>query len=105
MKSARQGFTAGMLNPEAGDHAVPGDAMEIEAAVAAARRCREEFPYFDERYQERGRSFAKSDVAWLVTLTELPEAQLISQVEWLGKGACQSRHAEDNTGAPACSAS
>lgn len=85
MQSARQGFTAGMLNPEAGDHAVPGDAREVAAAVAAARRCREEFPYFDERYQERGRSFAKSDAAWLVTLAELPEAQLLSQVEWLGR--------------------
>ena len=78
-------FTAGMLNPEAGDHAVPNDAREIEAAVAAARKCREEFPYFDERYQERGRSFAKSDAAWLTTLSELPETQLLNQVEWLGR--------------------
>jgi heme oxygenase len=78
-------FTAGMLNPEAGDHAVPNDAREIEAAVAAARKCREEFPYFDERYQERGRSFAKSDTAWLVTLSDLPETQLLNQVEWLGR--------------------
>lgn len=82
---ARRGFTAGMLNPEAGDHAVPGDVKEIEAAVTAARRCREEFPYFNERFQERGRSFAKSDAAWLVTLTELPQTQLMSQVEWLGR--------------------
>jgi len=78
-------FTAGMLNPEAGDHAVPGDTREIEAAVIAAENCRKEFPYFDERYQERGRSFAKSDAAWLVTLAELPAAQLLSQVEWLGR--------------------
>ena len=78
-------FTAGMLNPEAGDHAVPDDIREIEAAVAAARKCREEFPYFDERYQERGRSFAKSDAAWLATLAELPVTQLLSQVEWLGR--------------------
>ena len=78
-------YTAGMLNPEAGDHPVPNDVREIEAAVTAARKCREEFPYFDERYQERGRSFAKSDAAWLTTLSELPGTQLLNQVEWLGR--------------------
>jgi heme oxygenase len=85
IQNAKMVFTAGMLNPEAGDHTVPGDAREIAAAVAAAKKCREEFPYFDERYQERGWSFAKSDVAWLATLAELPETQLLSQVEWLGR--------------------
>lgn len=83
--NAKMVLTATMLNPEAGDHPVPGDVEEIKAAVAAAKKCREEFPYFDERYQERGRSFAKSDAAWLATLIELPEAQLLSQVEWLGR--------------------
>lgn len=77
--------TAGMLNPEAGDHAVPGDFREIEAAVVAAGRCRGEFPYFDERFQERGRSFARSDAAWLATLGRLPESEALSQVEWLGR--------------------
>jgi heme oxygenase len=85
IQGAKMVFTAGMLNPEAGDHAVPGDVREIEAAVATARKCREEFPYFDERYQERGRSFAKSDAAWMTTLAELPQEQLLSQVEWLGR--------------------
>lgn len=85
LENATMIFTAGMLNPEAGDHPVPGDAKEIEAAVVAARKCREEFPYFDERYQERGRSFAKSDTAWLATLADLPGTQLLSQVEWLGR--------------------
>jgi heme oxygenase len=79
------GFTASMLNPEAGNHPVPGSEAEIKAAIAAARRCRQEFPYFDERYGERGKDFAKSDVAWLVTLTLLPQTQLVSQVEWLGR--------------------
>ena len=79
------GFTAGMLNPEAGSHSVPKTAEEIKAAVTAARRCREEFPYFDERYGERGGDFAKSDAAWLVSFSSLPQAELISQVEWLGR--------------------
>ena len=85
IQNAKMLFTASMLNPEAGDHAVPGDVREIEAAVSAATKCRDEFPYFDERYQERGRSFAKSDAAWLATLARLPEVQLLSQVEWLGR--------------------
>lgn len=83
--SSKMVFTAGMLNPEAGDHSVPDDGKELEAAVVAAKRCRDEFPYFDERYQERGRSFAKSDAAWLASLTLLPETQLVSQAEWLGR--------------------
>lgn len=83
--SVKKIFTAATLNPEAGDHAVPADHREIAAAVKAAMKCRQEFPYFDERYQERGKSFAKSDAAWLVTLTDLPETQLLSQVEWLGR--------------------
>jgi heme oxygenase len=85
LQNAKMVFTASMLNPEAGDHAVPGDVKEIEAALAAASKCRTEFPYFDERYQDRGRSFAKSDAAWLASLVALPEAQLLSQVEWLGR--------------------
>lgn len=85
IKSAEKILTAAMLNPEAGDHAVPSDVREIAAAVSAAKRCREEFHYFDERYQERGKSFAQSDTAWLVTLSELPQTQLFIQVEWLGR--------------------
>lgn len=85
IKSAEKIFTAVMLNPEAGDHVVPSDVREIEAAVSAAKRCREEFHYFDERYQERGKSFAKSDTAWLATLADLPQTQLLIQVEWLGR--------------------
>jgi hypothetical protein len=48
-----------------------GNVREIKAAVNAAKKCHEEFPYFEERYQERGRSFAKSDAAWLATLALL----------------------------------
>ena len=85
IKKAGIGFTATMLNPEAGQHSVPENATEIKAAVIAANRCNNEFPYFEERYQERGRSFAKSDAAWLATLIQLPQSKLMSQVEWLGR--------------------
>lgn len=55
-------FTASMLNPEAGNHAVPDNVGELQAAVIAAEKCRGEFPYFNERYQERGGNFAKSEL-------------------------------------------
>ncbi len=85
IENANMVYTAGMLNPEAGDHSVPENKKEIEAAVAAAKKCRDEFPYFDERYQDRGKNFAKSDAAWLASLIHLPEVELYCQVEWLGR--------------------
>ena len=85
IENASMVYTAGMLNPEAGNHSVPENKKEIEAAVAAAERCRAEFPYFDERYQDRGKNFAKSDAAWLASLIHLPEVELYYQVEWLGR--------------------
>lgn len=78
-------FTASMLNPEAGRHAVPDNAPEVFAAITAAQKCREEFPYFNERFGERGKDFARSDAAWLASLTTLPQEQVIAQVEWLGR--------------------
>lgn len=85
MQEQGWGFTASTLNPDAGQHPVPDNPSALEAAVRAAYRCREEFPYFDLRYQERGKSFAKSDAAWLVTLTDLAWPQLQQQVDWLGR--------------------
>jgi len=83
-------FTATSLNPEAGNHAVPTDEREIAAALTAGRLCREEFPYFDIRYGDRGKRFTDSDAAWLATLTSLTTPLLISQVAWLG-GVLASR--------------
>lgn len=85
IKESGWGFTASMLNPEAGNHPVPDSAEELEAAIKAAVRCRQLFTYFDERYGDRGAGFAKSDAAWLVVLSELPYAEMVSQVEWLGR--------------------
>jgi hypothetical protein len=83
-------FTATSLNPEAGNHAIPADEREIEAAITAGRLCREEFPYFDARYGDRGKRFTDSDAAWLATLTSLTTPLMISQVAWLG-GVLASR--------------
>lgn len=79
------GFTAGMLNFEAGNHLVPDNGPELRAASEAARRCCGEFPYFDARYGERGDRFARSDAAWLAALTAWPPGQLMGQVEWTGR--------------------
>ncbi len=79
------GFTALRLNPDAGYHPVPENAEEIQAAVHAALKCREEFPYFDKRFPERSAKFTRSDTAWLVTLASLPRPLCLQQVRWLGR--------------------
>lgn len=73
------------INPEAGRHPVPSDAREAEAALEAADDCWARFPYFEQRYGDRGRRFARSDAAWLATLCRLDPAQIVSQVRWLGR--------------------
>lgn len=83
-------FFATSLNPEAGNHAVPADGREIAAAVAAARACRDAYPYFEARYGERGKLFAQSDAAWLAALVELPPPAVVAQAAWLG-GVLSSR--------------
>ncbi len=72
------------LNPEAGSHPIPADPREIEAALRAGEVTWKRFPYYEERYGERGRSFTRSDSAWLVTLCEQEEAVAHEQVAWLG---------------------
>ena len=76
-------LTATALNPEAGRHPIPDDIREVRAAMAAGSRCREEFPYFDARYGERGRRYTSSDAAWLATLSQLETGGIIQQVTWL----------------------
>ena len=74
---------AALLNPEAGRHPLPEDEREVQASIAAGWRTWEEFPYYEERYGERGRRFTKSDGAWLATLVEREQGDLDRQVEWL----------------------
>jgi hypothetical protein len=77
------GIAAG-LNPDAGWHSVTADAIELAAAQRANERSLAAFPYFEERYGERGRRFGLSDGAWLVTVTSLPAAEALTQIRWLG---------------------
>jgi len=78
-------FLVTSINPEAGRHAVPDDEREVKAAIRAGDACWERFPYFEERYGERGRRFARSDGAWLATLPRLDTAQVLRQTRWLGR--------------------
>lgn len=71
------------LNPEAGNYPISTDPIEIKCAINAGLKCWNEFPFYEKRYGERGRRFAVSDSAWLVTLSELPVDLAISQVKWL----------------------
>ena len=74
------------VNPEAGHHPMPTDPGELEAAIRAGRRCWDEFPYFDQRYGERGWRFTMSDSGWLVTLADgRPQPEVDHHLEWLGR--------------------
>jgi len=73
------------LNPEAGRHPVPADPREVEASLRAGDLCWARFPYFEFRYGERGRRYARSDGAWLTTLVKLEPAQVTRQLRWLGR--------------------
>lgn len=75
---------ASTLNPDAGDHAVTADALEIAAAERAIRRSWAEFPYYARRFGARGRSFSSSDSGWLITLCDLPAEGARRQALWLG---------------------
>jgi heme oxygenase len=78
-------FLATSINPEAGRHAVPADPVEVAAAVRAGDLCWDRFPYFEQRYGERGRRFARSDAAWQATLYQFAPEQISQQVRWLGR--------------------
>lgn len=78
-------YMATSFNPEAGNHPVPNDPREIEAALAAGRISWQEIPYLETRYGERGKRFTTSDSAWLTTLSRAPEAIAVRQILWLGR--------------------
>jgi len=71
------------LNVEAGSHAVPEDPDLLVAALRAGARCLAEFPYFNDRWGERGERYTRSDVAWLMELARLERAEALGQVRWL----------------------
>ncbi len=64
---------------------MPADAREVEAAVRAGDACWQRFPYYEQRYGERGLRFSRSDAAWQATLCGYPPPQILQQVRWLGR--------------------
>ena len=78
-------FLVTSINPEAGRHAVPADVREVQAAIRAGDICWERYPYYEQRYGERGRRFARSDAAWQATLYQYDPAQISQQVRWLSR--------------------
>lgn len=62
---------------------MPQDERAIKAALLASKRAWAEFPYYENRYGQRGKRFSDSDTCWLVTLTALDQASLQGQVDWL----------------------
>ena len=78
-------FHAARINPEAGNHPIPDDEREIQAALEASNRGWGEFPYYGQRYGDRGKRFSDSDTCWLVTLTRLDPESMQKQIEWIGR--------------------
>ncbi len=75
---------ASSINPSAGSYPVTADPRELEAARRAGNASVAEFPYYLERYGERGRMFGSSDGAWLVALCDFGKEHVRGQVLWLG---------------------
>jgi heme oxygenase len=82
-KSHNQHVT--QINPEAGNHPIPEDPREIEAALRASQKTWEMFAYYDQRYGKRGKSFSDSDNCWVATIIQLDEKSLLRQVAWFGR--------------------
>ncbi len=82
-KNDDKSFHITRINPEAGNHPMPQDSREIEAALSASNRGWSEFPYYEQRYGERGKRYSDSDACWLATLTTLDQALLQQQIDWL----------------------
>jgi hypothetical protein len=72
-------------NPEAGNHPLPHDSMEIEAALRCGRRILNLYPYFNERYGQRGEAFTRSDTGYLVTLLDHDQHSVDHEVGWLAQ--------------------
>ncbi len=70
---------------EMGNHPLPDDPLEIQAALLANERCLGRFPYFAERYGERGKRFGASDSGYLITQCRLGRAALFDQMDWLAR--------------------
>lgn len=85
LESRGKSHLAARINPEAGNHPIPDDEREVQAALQASSRAWAAFPYYEARYGERGRRFSDSDTCWLVTLTRLDQDSMQGQIDWIGR--------------------
>jgi len=76
---------ARVINPQAGNYAIPDDLIEIRAALRAGARTWEEIPYYGLRFAERGREWTWSDSCWLATLAKLEQKAIDAQIAWVGR--------------------
>ena len=83
LKKKEKKFHVAQINPEAGNHPIPEDEREIQAALQASNRGWAEFPFYQQRYGERGKRFSDSDTCWLATLVTLDPESLQKQIDWL----------------------
>ena len=83
LQSSQKKFHVTRINPEAGNHPIPEDEREIQAALKASDRAWAEFGYYEQRFGERGKRFSDSDTCWLVTLTGHDQSILQQQIDWL----------------------
>lgn len=83
LKKSDNSFHVVRINSEAGNHPIPTDKREIQAALNASNRCWNEYPYYEKRYEKRGKRFSDSDTCWLATLIALDQNDLQKQVDWL----------------------
>lgn len=70
------------INPLAGNHPIPEDDREIDAALKASNAAWKEFPYYENRFGERGKLFSDSDICWLASLSKLEKNQFHQQIKW-----------------------
>jgi heme oxygenase len=73
------------LNFEAGNHALPDDLREVEAALRAGEESYRATRYYSARYGERGLRFTRSDSAWLATLVREDGTLAERHIDWLGR--------------------
>ncbi len=69
---------------EAGNHPLPHNPLEIEAALKAGQHSWQVCPYYNLRYSQRGERFTRSDSGYLVTLVQENFEIVIEKVSWLG---------------------
>jgi hypothetical protein len=83
LAAAGDGWPVAVLNPEAGNHDITLDPLELAAALRAGERTWRNYPYYELRYAERGRRFTRSDSAWIVTAAKEPLSGAKRQLRWL----------------------